>query len=119
MPRRKVAHRHAGPPRHALEFFRKHLPFAEMRHADELTSAPDDYCFAKPGSVYAIYLPGGGTTKLKLPAGTFTVKWYDPRRGGGLSDGSVTSVRGPGDRAVGRPPRFAGRDWVVLVKSAR
>ena len=52
--------------RYALDFFRDHLPFAKMQHHDELTSAPDDYCFADPGQVYAIYLPRGGTTDLDL-----------------------------------------------------
>ena len=50
----------------ALEFFQTHLPFAEMSHADELTAAPDDFCLAQPGAVYAIYLPQGGSTTLDL-----------------------------------------------------
>ena len=101
--------------RHAIEFFQQHLPFTEMRSADELTSAKDDLCLAKPGEVYAIYLPRGGTTNLKLPPGTFTVQWYNPRRGGSLQTGSVRQLTG-GAKSIGTPPADAGKDWVVLVK---
>ena len=31
----------------ALDFFQTYLPIAEMSHADELTAAPDDFCFAQ------------------------------------------------------------------------
>jgi len=102
--------------RHAIEFFQRHLPFWAMRHGDNLTSAGDDYCFYAEGKVYAIYLPAGGPTTLKLPKGKFVVKWYNPRTGGGLLDGSVASVTGPGSPSIGEPPAEKGRDWVALVK---
>ena len=104
--------------RHALVFFHAHLPFWEMNHADDLTSAADDYCFAKPGEVYAVYLPGGGTTDLDVgkSGATFTVSWYNPREGGPLERGSAATVTGPGKVAIGRPPRDASKDWVALVR---
>ena len=104
--------------RYALEFFHQHLPFTEMDHHDELTAAGDDYCFAQPGKVYVIYLPKGGTTKLDLgqSAGTFSVKWYNPRGGGPLQSGSLKSVRAPGMVSVGRPPIDPKKDWVILVR---
>jgi len=104
--------------RHALEFFQQHLPFTEMQHNDALTPAKDDYVLAKAGEVYAIYLPAGGTTELDLgaAAGPFTVKWYNPRQGGALEDGSVKTVSGPGAKSLGQPPADPKKDWVVLVK---
>lgn len=102
----------------ALEFFHKHLPFPRMAGADERTSSANDYCFARPGEVYAIYLPSGGTTDLDLgtTAATFTVQWYNPREGGPLNKGTVATVTGPGKVSVGEPPRDTGKDWVALVK---
>ncbi len=102
--------------RYAVEFFHDHLPFTEMKHADELTSAADDFCFAKVGEVYAVYLPNGGTTDLELPEGKggYSVKWYNPRMGGNLQDGSVRRLGGSG--SVGNPPKEADNDWVALVK---
>jgi len=111
---------------YALEFFHQHLPFAEMAHSDELTSSKDDYCLAKPGQVYAVYLPSGGTTNLELgeSSTTFTVQWYNPRSGGPLQMGTITEISGPGSAAVGQPPqdtdksarRAADKDWVALIK---
>ncbi len=102
--------------RYALEFFQTWLPFAAMKPADELTSREEDYCFAKAGEVYAVYLPDGRPTELKLAEGSYTVKWYDPRRGGPLQDGSVRTVSGPGGKSLGDPPAEKSRDWVVLVR---
>jgi hypothetical protein len=104
--------------RFALEFFQRHLPFTEMTHADELTNALDAYCFAKPGEVYAIYLPKGGSTELDLSprARSYQVAWYNPRIGGELRTGTVTQVKGPGKVSVGDPPSDPEKDWVVLVK---
>ena len=104
--------------RYALEFFRKYLPFTEMAHHDELTASKDDYCFAKPGETYAIYLPSGGTAELDLGEnqGKFFVRWYNPRTGGELLAGAVKSVEGPGKVGLGLPPEETQKDWVVLVR---
>ena len=101
--------------RFALQFFHDHLPFAEMSPADELTSNPDDYCLAAPGSVYALYLPRGGSVDLRLEASEYSVQWFSPRRGGPLQSGSVSNVQGPGERSLGLPPLDPQSDWVVLV----
>jgi hypothetical protein len=105
--------------RYALEFFQQYLPFTEMSHHDELTSANDDYCFALPGQIYAIYLPTGGTTNLDLGESSrmFTLRWYNPRGGGPLQTGSVGEVTGPGSVAIGHPPQEPDKDWVALIRS--
>jgi len=107
--------------RYALAFFHDHLPFTEMRHHDELTSVPDDYCFAKPGQIYAIYLPCGGTTHLDLgdSGASFAVRWFNPRIGGPLRTGSVAVVKGPGAVSIGEPPNDPKKDWVALVRVSR
>ena len=102
--------------RHALEFFQRYLPFAEMKHNDELTSSGSDYCFAKSGEIYAIYLPEGGTTNLNIQGGSYTVVWYNPRTGGALQNGTITTIAGPGKKSIGKPPSEPSKDWVVLVK---
>lgn len=102
----------------ALEFFQQHLPFHRMRHADALTSATNDYVFASPGEVYAVYLPTGGTTQLDLGSctGTFSVRWYNPRTGGALQTGSTASITGPGQVSLGQPPSEGSQDWAALVR---
>lgn len=103
---------------HAARFVSTYLPFTEMKHADALTPVKNDYVLAKPGQAYAVYLPEGGTTALDLSGatGSFEVKWYNPRTGGKLLNGSVRSVKGGGAVALGNPPADATGDWAVLVR---
>lgn len=103
---------------YARQFFVKYLPFAEMHHADDLTPLPNDYVFAKPDAVYAVYLPDGGTTTLDLSgaSGTFDVRWYNPRTGGDLQDGTVRTIDGGGKRGLGEAPSDASKDWAVLIR---
>ncbi len=107
----------------ALEFFRAHrVPFWDMTNADALVGNPGHdnsrFCLARPGEVYVVFLPEGGTTALDLgeTPTTFSVRWYNPRAGGPLQRGSVTRVRGPGRANLGAPPAEPDQDWVVLVR---
>ncbi len=104
--------------RHALEFFRKNLPFQEMKASNDLTSNPKDYVFAKNGQVYAIYLPEVDETILDLTGAnsSFTVEWYNPRKGGDLKKGSVTKIDGGDLVNIGLPPDQE-KDWLALVRS--
>jgi Domain of unknown function (DUF5060)/Secretion system C-terminal sorting domain/Putative collagen-binding domain of a collagenase len=105
----------------ALEFFNKYLQphLTTMVNNDNLTSATNDYALTKPGSVYVSYLPTGGGTMINLAgvSGTFNIKWYDPRNGGALQNGNVTTVNGGGNVGTGNPPNSSGSDWVVLITS--
>ncbi len=102
----------------AIDFFQRYLPFTKMQSADHLARAYADYCFAKPGDTYCIYLFSGGNTRLDLErhGGPFSVHWFDPRGGGPLQRGGVKTVWGPGLVNVGQPPNHPGRDWVCLVR---
>ena len=111
--------------RHALNFFNNNdIDFAEMDNHNSLignsnNSNSSGYCFANPGSAYVIYLPSGGSKNLNLSgvSGNFQVKWYDPRNGGGLQNGSVASINGGGSRSIGNAPNNTDKDWVVYVTS--
>ncbi len=107
----------------ALEFFSKfNIPFWEMRNANSLVGNTKNdnsrYCLALPGEVYVVYLPTGGTCELNLShtSGTFSVRWYNPRRGGDLQTGSVDTTSGAKKVSLGRPPAEEAEDWVVLVR---
>ncbi len=102
--------------RYALEFMRD-LPFARMNPHDELTAAEDDYCLAEPGTVYAIYLPSGGSPDLDLgdATGAFRIRWYNPREGGPLQVGTLAVTSGPGVVNLGQPEVDTDKDWAVLV----
>jgi len=103
------------------DFFKgQNIPFWDMRNNDGLVSNNSARCLAKAGDTYVVYLRNGGSTNLNLggQAGNFSVRWFDPRNGGGLRNGNVTSVSGGGNRSLGNPPNSAGSDWAILVKSS-
>jgi hypothetical protein len=107
----------------ALAFFRDHrIPFWDMRAADDLVgnAAGDNsrYAFAQPGELYLVYLPTGGSGSLDLrnTSGTFSVRWFDPRRGGLLSRGMVDAVKGGGTATIGVPPDPSAEDWLAVVR---
>ena len=101
--------------RFALEFFQTHLPFWDMDSHDELLAGGDNYCFAKPGEIYAIYLKYGGTATLDLTekSGDFTLRWYNPRTGGALVKGQ--NISAGGQVQIELPASEGDEDWVCLV----
>ena len=106
--------------KYALDFFQKHIPFKNMMPADDLTDNPSDYVFVDIGNTYAIYFPEVNETTLDLSANSskFTIKWYNPRTGGELQDGSIKSVKGGGMINIGVPPNKE-KDWVALIQAKR
>ncbi len=106
--------------RYALEFFiNNKIPFHQMVNDNGKSSAANSYTFYKQGESYVVYLKSGGTTTLDLAgtSGPFLVRWYDPRNGGALKNGSVTTVSGGGKVALGNAPSDAAKDWVISVVS--
>ena len=103
--------------RFALDFFQTYLPFNKMKSSDNLTASTRDFCFSKQGDRYAVYLPEGGSGEIDLRSteGTFSVQWYNPRRGGKLTSGSVAEIEGGKIVSFGEPPGGSPGDWVVLI----
>lgn len=103
--------------RHALDFYHRFLPFHEMAQCNGLINNGEGWCFGKPGEIYAIYMKRRGPTELELgdATGSLHVRWYNPRTGGGLLPGTVTTIAGPGKADIGDPPGEHDRDWVALI----
>jgi hypothetical protein len=106
--------------RYALHFFNNHIPFWEMEPRGDLAISDEvSYCLAKEGEVYAVYTEANAD-KIKLNLGesdkTFEIKWFDPRNGGDLQVGSITSVKADGIVGLGTPPSETEKDWVILVQ---
>ncbi|MEM9304808.1 MAG: Ig-like domain-containing protein, partial [Pseudomonadota bacterium] len=104
---------------HALDFLAM-LPLREMSSSDSLASSSrggNSYALIKPGEVYAVYNDrNGGELVLDLPAGQYEVKWFDPRNGGALLDGTVPQVAGGSSVSLGESPNSRGDDWAVRVR---
>lgn len=105
--------------RHALHFFESYLPFWEMEPNQGLITNNASFCFAKKGEIYVVYVPmNQKTTGLDLgnSGKEFSIKWYDPRKGGRLQNGSLNMVTANGTVALGLPPSEQEKDWVILIK---
>ena len=110
----------------ALQFFKDHeIPFWEMSNANKLVSNFENdntvYCFAKPGEIYLLYMPGDQVTLMNIldmmkDEGIYSVKWFNPREGGPLQDGPVTQIMGNGIRDLGPPPSDPLKDWLIVVR---
>lgn len=105
--------------RYALDFFHDYLPFWKMSPHDELVSDPNAYVLAKAGEIYAVYLKKGRSAKLQIPVGDYKVQWYNPRQGGQLQQGSITTMTGGGVKSIGEPPQDRNKDWAVLIRRDR
>lgn len=102
----------------ALHFFKKHLPFAEMLSRDDLINS-GNHCLAKENEMYALYLPNGGGAYIELPdTDPYYIRWYNPRTGGELENGSKNSISGSGRQFIGQPPREAAMDWAVIISKS-
>jgi hypothetical protein len=94
--------------------FMELLPFWEMEPHNELVVDGRAFCLAKPGHVYALYLPTGGTITVNLTSNaTFEAAWWNPANGkeGGFQN--MTTVRG-GRQSLDAP---GGGDWALRIVS--
>ncbi|OVE75296.1 hypothetical protein BVX98_07860, partial [bacterium F11] len=92
--------------------FMESLPFWEMVPSNHLVTSGQAYCLAKPGEVYAFYLPNGGTISVDLPPGsTNNVAWWDPTKG---LDGTFEnqSQIGGGSQSLAAP---GPGDWALRI----
>ena len=94
---------------HMVDFFTSFEWWKTDPH-DELV---DDgaYCLAKPGEIYAVYLPKGGKVTLKLDAGSYEPKWFSALSGETISL-SVAAV-GPTWTSPEAPD---DNDWALLLR---
>jgi PelA/Pel-15E family pectate lyase len=115
----------------ARHFMEQNLPFWEMEPADHLSRgaatvpvgigdgksvALGPQVFAKPGDIYAVYLPTGessGTIDLTDLSGEAERRWFNPRSGEFV--GSPARIEGGAPRFLGQPPSEHNDDWVVLI----
>lgn len=54
--------------------------------------AGGNLCLAKPGTLFIIYLPGGGKTPLKQAPENGTYKWFNPRSGELAEKGKIENA---------------------------
>jgi hypothetical protein len=75
---------------HLVDFFTSFEWWKAEPH-DELVSQ-GNYCLAKPGELYVIYLPHGGKASIALRNGSYHGIWFDPLTGQKVP---IPAVAGP------------------------
>lgn len=100
----------------ATDFFTNNLPFEKMKPANELINKQGNFCLANEGAVYIVYLSKADNVEIKLPAGNYSLKWFNPRVGGKLIDGTLKILTGGKNASIGLPPVNDGKDWVAMIK---
>jgi hypothetical protein len=96
--------------------FMESLPFWEMESHDEVIKSGKAFCLAKPGEIYALYLPVGGSVTVNLPMGeSFEVAWWNPANGRDGRFQNETRVKG-GLRQFTSP---GVGDWAMRIARHR
>jgi hypothetical protein len=76
---------------------------------DELVTT-GNYCLAAPGQIYAVYLPNGGSTLVKLEPGKYRVEWYSPLSGERIALPDADSANWTSPAAPDH------HDWAILLE---
>lgn len=111
--------------RYALEFFKNNnIPFWQMSNNNSRVSTNDWLLSSSDGTIHVLYRRNRNlvTNGIKMDGltGAYSLKWYNPRSGGSLQNGSLTSIVANGSNFVsfGTPPGSNdGKDWVLLLKN--
>ncbi|QEG21188.1 DUF5060 domain-containing protein [Mariniblastus fucicola] len=96
------------------------IPIHELKNMNGLVGNKNDgygnWCLAKPGSLYLVYLPEGGKVSLELSKESvdFEAFWFDPENGGELSPTKVANQRAATEFDSGVD---AGKDRVLLLRA--
>ena len=110
--------------RHALRFFKKYdIPFWEMKSDDSKLKGSPGFCLYKPGEIFLFYLKEGVKKQVDLDlsgeTGSFQIKWYDPRKGGNLLQGSKKTVSRGKWVNPGSPPDEKEKDWLLYLRKIK
>lgn len=94
-----------------------------MKPNDNLAIGEDNWAIANEGKTYLIYLKQGGEARVdlsKVSDQEFEVKWFNPRTGEDLIDGTPNVIIGGAEEvSLGVPPHTEGEDWIVLLKASK
>jgi hypothetical protein len=96
---------------HIVDFFTSFDWWKTEPH-DELVNK-GNYCLAKPGEIYAAYLPHGGRLTVRLKTGLYSATWFNPSNGERI-------VLPPAHARVWTSPAAPNdKDWALLLETKR
>jgi len=95
---------------HMVDFFTSFDWWKTEPH-DDLVNA-GNYCLAKPGELYAIYLPRGGSVSVRMEPGSYEGAWWDAGSGRKIPVAPFSVTSAPW--TAGAPD---GNDWALLLRT--
>ena len=109
--------------RHALNFFRDNdIKFWEMSNDDSRLpdESPNHVLSSIDGETLIVYRLNSDESEVSMQdlSGSYSVQWYNPREGGPLLAGTITTVVSGTGRSTffGSAPGSNDQDWVVLLR---
>jgi len=96
---------------HMVDFFTSFEWWKTEPHDEFVNNGA--YCLAKPGEIYAVYLPKQGTVAVKLESGEYEANWFIPFTGETIP---LPKVKGPEWTSPKSP---AWLDCALLLKKKR
>ena len=97
---------------HMVDFFTSFEWWKTEPH-DELVDN-NNYCLAKPGEIYAVYLPKGGQVTVKLLAGEYDALWFN------AVTGETIRLTAPASGPAWISPKAPGwLDFALLLQKRR
>lgn len=93
---------------HMVDFFTSFEWWKTEPH-DELANH-GAYCLAKPGEIYAVYLPAEGTVTVRLEPGDYRAHWFEAFTGATVP---LPTIHGP-DWTSPQSPGWL--DWAILIQ---
>ncbi len=100
----------------ALNFFKTHLPYWDMKPCNALVNREDAYCSSKAGEIYTVYLFDGGEMIINIgdSGKTYKISYHDPITGQQRNNESITTSDN-GQLLLQAPSK--DKDWVILIQS--
>ena len=96
---------------HIVEFFTSFEWWKTEPH-DELADG-GNYCLAKPGDTYAVYLPNGGKVTVRLEGGDYRAEWF------AAQTGERIPVESPVHGGAWTSPEAPDKnDWALLIRKS-
>jgi hypothetical protein len=93
---------------HMVDFFTSFAWWKTDPHDDLVSNSA--YCLAKPGELYAVYLPNGGDVTITLQPGRYQAAWFSAFTGEWVP---LPAVEGANWKSPAAPGWL---DWALLLK---
>jgi hypothetical protein len=95
---------------HMVDFFMSFEWWKTEPH-DELVNN-GNYCLAKPGEIYAVYLPHGGNVTVRMQPGLYLGVWWNPTTGEKTALPNVNATTS----SWSSPQAPGSNDWALLLQ---